>query len=120
MPMMESLLAYSESIGHPRVKKVYANWRGIGDKIIRVLYSLDFEPIQVSMGKTNSVDVKLAVDCLSMAQLFPSIQNYIIVTGDKDFIPVVTWIQAQRKNVIKNLKYQRKLTEWTNSSEKAN
>jgi len=98
-PMAESLIAYAEDKGHPRVKKVYANWRGISDAIIQALYSLGFEPVQVSMGKQNSVDVKLTVDCLSIAQDVPSIKFFIIVTGDKDYIPLVTRLRSLRKHV---------------------
>lgn len=99
VPMAESLIAYAESIGHPRIMKVYANWRGISDTITQALYSLGFEPIQVSMGKTNSVDMKLAVDCLSIAQELPSIKHFIIITGDKDYIPLVTRLRTQQKHV---------------------
>ena len=99
-PMAESLIAYAEEKGHPRIKKVYANWRGIRDAITQALYSLGFEPVQVSMGKVNSVDVKLTVDCLSIAQDVPSIKFFIIVTGDKDYIPLVTRLRSLRKYVI--------------------
>ena len=100
VPMAESLIAYAESIGHPRIMKVYANWHGISDTITQALYSLGFEPIQVSMGKINSVDMKLAVDCLSIAQELPSIKHFIIITGDKDYIPLVTRLRTQQKHVI--------------------
>lgn len=99
VPLAESLIEYSESIGHPRVKKVYSNWVGIHNVIIKALYSLGFEPIQVSMGKTNSVDLKIAVDCLDTAISNPLIKYFIIVTGDKDFIPVVNWLKANRREV---------------------
>ena len=100
VPMAESLIAYAESIGHPRIMKVYANWRGISDAVTQALYSLGFEPIQVSMGKINSVDMKLAVDCLSIVQDLPSIKHFIIITGDKDYIPLVARLRTQQKHVI--------------------
>lgn len=100
VPLAESLIEYSESVGHPCVKKVYSNWVEIKQAISQALYSLGFDPIQVSMGKTNSVDVKIAVDCIDTALSNPSIKHFIIITGDKDFIPVVNWLKAHRKNVI--------------------
>ncbi len=100
VPLAESLIEYCLSIGHPHVKKVYCDWVGVNKTIIKALYSLGFDAIQVSMGKTNSVDVKLAVDCLDIAQLHPSIEIFIIITGDKDFIPVVNWLKAHGKRVI--------------------
>lgn len=97
-PLAESLIEYAKSLGHLRVKIVYSNWRRKDERIVQTLYSLGFEPIHVSMGKTNSVDVKLVVDCLEAAYRDPALSQFIIVTGDKDFIPLV--------NALKDLKRQ--------------
>jgi len=100
VPIAEALIKYSESLGHPRVKKVYSDWTGINKEIIQALYSLGFDAIQVSMGKPNSVDVKIAVDCLETAQLYPEINCFILLTGDKDFISLVNALKANRRKVI--------------------
>lgn len=98
-PLAEALLMYSESIGHPYIKRVYGDWTKTNKIINQALYSLGFEPIQVSMGKTNSVDVKLAVDCLDTAIIHPFLNHFIIITGDKDFIPLVNWLKSHQKVV---------------------
>ncbi|WP_457920117.1 NYN domain-containing protein [Candidatus Lokiarchaeum ossiferum] len=100
VPLAESLDAYTAKIGFLRIKKINSDWTNVNKTILKAMYSLGFEPIQVSMGKTNSVDVKIAVDCLDTAQLIPSISTYIIVTGDKDFIPVINWLKSHKKRVI--------------------
>ena len=100
IPLAEALLSYAKSIGHPYIKRVYDDWAKAIKIIIQALYSLGFEPIQVSMGKTNSVDVKIAVDCLDTAINNPALRCFIIITGDKDFIPVVNWLKANQKEVI--------------------
>jgi uncharacterized protein (TIGR00288 family) len=100
VPLAEAIMEFAQSVGHPRIKKVYANWSNISTAISQALYSIGFDPIHVSMGKANSVDVKLAVDCLDIAFTFPNITHFLIVTGDKDFIPVVNWLKAQRKKTI--------------------
>ena len=100
IPIAEALITYSESLGHPRVKKVYSDWAGVNKAIIQALYSLGFDAIQISMGKTNSVDVKIAVDCLETAQLYPEINCFILLTGDKDFISLVNALRANRRKVI--------------------
>ncbi len=100
VPLAEALIKYAESQGHPRIKKVYSNWTGINKEIVQALYSLGFDTIHVSMGKKNSVDVKIAVDCLETANLYPDINCFIIVTGDKDFISVVNSLKADRRRVI--------------------
>lgn len=99
VPVAEKLVDYTKSLGHVRLKRVYANWANCNLAINRALYSLGFDPIHVSMGKANSVDVKIAVDCLDTAILYPTISDFIIVTGDKDFISVVNWLKDNRKKV---------------------
>ncbi|MCM1984367.1 NYN domain-containing protein [Lyngbya confervoides] len=116
-PLAELLVDYAKSLGHPRLKIVYANWSGrqLGpgwrrnvtaspalnkeEVVVKALYSLGFEPIYVSMGKANSSDVKLAVDCLNAVYRDPSLQHIIIVTGDKDFIPLVNALKDLGKTV---------------------
>lgn len=100
VPLAEALLQYSKSIGHPYIKRVYGDWAKTNKAITQALYSLGFETIQVSMGKINSVDVKIAVDCLDTAIIHSLINYFIIITGDKDFIPVVNWLKAHQKEVI--------------------
>ncbi len=99
VPLAEALIAYSESLGHPRLKTVYSNWRRESEVLVQALYSLGFEPIHVAMGKPNSVDVKLTVDCLNTAYRYPSIKRFIIVTADKDFIPLVNALKAMERKV---------------------
>jgi uncharacterized protein (TIGR00288 family) len=99
-PLAETLMDYARSLGHPCRKTVYANWRRESDVVVKALYSLGFEPIHVSMGKPNSVDIKLTVDCLNTAYRHPYIQKFIVVTADKDFIPLVHALKAMEKQVI--------------------
>jgi uncharacterized protein (TIGR00288 family) len=98
-PLAESLIEYAKSLGHLRVKTVYSNWRRKDERIVQTLYSLGFEPIHVSMGKANSVDVKLVVDCLEAAYRDPTLSRFIIVTGDKDFIPLVNALKDLERQV---------------------
>ncbi|MGF1514440.1 MAG: NYN domain-containing protein [Elainellaceae cyanobacterium] len=98
-PLAESLVSYSEKKGHTRFKMVYANWRREREPLVQALYSLGFEPIHVSTGKENSVDIKLTVDCLNTAHHHPHIQQFIIVTADRDFVPLVNALRTLRKRV---------------------
>ncbi|MBD2128926.1 NYN domain-containing protein [Microcoleus sp. ZQ-A2] len=101
LPLAEALIAYSESLGHPKILRVYSNWQREKSAVsVQALYSLGFEPIHVSMGKPNSVDLKLAIDCLSTAYNHSEIEQFIIVTADKDFIPLVNALKALKKRVI--------------------
>lgn len=98
-PVAESIVEYSKSQGHLRVKAVYANWRRENEAVAKTLYSMGFEPIHISLRKANSVDVKLAVDCLTAAYQYPNIKNFIIVTADKDFIPLANALKALERRV---------------------
>jgi uncharacterized protein (TIGR00288 family) len=101
LPLAEALIAYSGSLGHPTILRVYSNWQREKSAVsVQALYSLGFEPIHVSMGKPNSVDLKLAIDCLSTAYNHSEIEHFIIVTADKDFIPLVNALKALKKRVI--------------------
>ena len=48
----------------------------------------------------NSADMQLAVLIASTVYLHPSISTYILITGDRDFIPVANFLRAQGKYVI--------------------
>ncbi|NJK40746.1 MAG: NYN domain-containing protein [Acaryochloridaceae cyanobacterium SU_2_1] len=98
-PLAESIVDYSQSQGHTRLKIVYSNWRREKESLVQALYSLGFEPIHVSTGKENSVDVKLTVDCLNTAYQYPQVHQFIIVTGDRDFVPLVNALKNLKKRV---------------------
>lgn len=98
-PLAESLVNYAQTQGHPRIKMVYSNWRRERDILVQVLYSLGFETIHVSTGKENSVDIKLTVDCLNAAYQYPDIHQFILVTADRDFVPLVNALKTLRKKV---------------------
>jgi uncharacterized protein (TIGR00288 family) len=90
---------YISSQGHPRIKKVYSNWQKEGKSGKQTLTTFGFEQVQVSMGKQNSVDIKLAVDCLTIAYDQPEIQHFILVSADKDYIPLVNALKSMQKRV---------------------
>lgn len=98
-PLAESLTEYSKSLGNPRLKKVYSDWTREKEYLVQALYSLGFEPVHVAMGKANSVDVKLAVDCLAAAYQYPNIQQLIIVAADRDYIPLINRLKMLGKKV---------------------
>lgn len=98
-PLAESLTEYSVSLGNPRVKKVYSDWQREKKHLVQALYSLGFETVHVAMGKENSVDVKLAVDCIAAAYQYTSIQQFIIVAADRDYVPLINRLKMLGKKV---------------------
>lgn len=93
------ITSYVESYGIPRVKRIYANWNGASRLTSKTLTRLGFDQLNVSSGKQNSVDIKLAVDCLTTAYQHPEIRGFVLITGDKDYIPLVTALKTLGREV---------------------
>ncbi len=90
----------AQELGHPRQKCVYSNWNNEATTVTQSLASYGFSTIQVSMGKTNSVDIRLAVDCIATAYQHPEITHFVLVTSDKDYIPLVHQLRSMQRQVI--------------------
>ncbi|MGB8699407.1 MAG: NYN domain-containing protein [Thermosynechococcaceae cyanobacterium] len=97
--LVSSIHDYAQQQGHLRLKKVYANWKVVPRQVGHKLTELGFDQVQVSMGKQNSVDVKLAVDCLSAAQEMTHLDHFILVSADKDFISLIHRLKSLKKKV---------------------
>src|SRR5918994_1593762 len=50
--------------------------------------------------RTNSIDVMLAVECADFLHTHPQVDTYVLVTGDGDFIPLVSLLRSRGKNVV--------------------
>jgi uncharacterized LabA/DUF88 family protein len=50
--------------------------------------------------RTNSIDVMLAVECSDFLHDHPQVDTYVLVTGDGDFIPLVSLLRSKGKNVV--------------------
>lgn len=90
----------AQAKGHCLKKYVYSNWGQESLKAAPPLTSHGFNAIHVAMGKPNSVDVRLAVDCISAAYEHPDIKHFVLVTSDKDYISLVNKLQELRREVI--------------------
>lgn len=98
---ISALREVAESHGRLVLAKAYADWRESrfqADSL--VLYKIGFEPVYVPAGFKNNVDVKLATDCIDFAYKHPNIGVFLLVTGDGDFIHVVTALRPLGKKVI--------------------
>lgn len=94
--------------------KAYANWQeGQHLRDPNDLYSAGIEPIYVPtviLGFTdspggaprrkNSVDVKLAVDCVDASLSNPNIATFVLVTGDGDFVHLINTLRLRGKKVV--------------------
>ncbi|MBM2810652.1 MAG: hypothetical protein HW416_1411 [Chloroflexi bacterium] len=115
LPNVQALKEAAGRFGRVVTAKAYANWQeGQNLRDPNDLYSVGIEPIYVPTifigpGDTstaglprrkNSVDVKLAVDAVEFALLNPTVQAFVFVTGDGDFIHLVNTLRTRGKRVV--------------------
>ena len=110
-PNVSAILEKSREYGRIVSATAYADWTD-GDfrDAPPTLYSNGISPRYISAryfpgGKsqkrrTNSIDVMLAVECSDFLHTHPQVDTYVLVTGDGDFIPLVTLLRSGGKKVV--------------------
>jgi len=88
-------------VGRIIVKRAYGDWSGASNKRDQLL-ELGIEPIQVfhatPSGK-NTSDIRLGIDAVDL--LYQStVDTFVIVSADSDFVPLVSRLRAAGKMVI--------------------
>lgn len=114
LPNVQALKETAARFGRVVTARAYANWQeGQHLRDPNDLYSVGIEPIYVPTifigpgdaagdgpRRKNSVDVKLAVDAVEFALLNPTVQTFVFVTGDGDFIHLVNTLRTRGKRVV--------------------
>ncbi len=103
----EALTRLADQYGRALVVNAYADWRMKDvNQYQSELYRLGAELVQV-MGKRyggdsfkNAVDVRMAVDAITIVHTLPHINVFVIVSGDRDFIHVLRELRRHGKTVI--------------------
>jgi uncharacterized LabA/DUF88 family protein len=110
-PNVSAILEKAREYGRIVSATAYADWTD-GDfrDAPPTLYSNGISPRYISAryfpgGKsqkrrTNSIDVMLAVECSDFLHNHPQVDTYVLVTGDGDFIPLVTLLRSRGKRVV--------------------
>jgi uncharacterized LabA/DUF88 family protein len=110
-PNVSAILEKAREYGRIVSAAAYADWTD-GDfrQAPPTLYSNGISPRYISAryfpgGKsqkrrTNSIDVMLAVECSDFLHDHPQVDTYVLVTGDGDFIPLVSLLRSKGKNVV--------------------
>jgi uncharacterized LabA/DUF88 family protein len=110
-PNVSAILEKAREYGRIVSATAYADWTD-GDfrDAPPTLYSNGISPRYISAryfpgGKsqkrrTNSIDVMLAVECSDFLHTHPQVDTYVLVTGDGDFIPLVTLLRSRGKKVV--------------------
>lgn len=102
----EAVFRLADEYGRVLVANAYADWRmkdvnqyqtdlyGLGIELVHVLGRRHGASIK------NAVDVKMAVDAVSLMSSLPHIDVFVIVSGDRDFIHVLKELRRHGKTVI--------------------
>lgn len=109
-PNFEAIMDRCGDLGRVVISRAYADWYRY-PRVTSALYANAIEPIYVAtyyydkdMGRTgraikNSVDMNLCIDAMKTLFTNPNISKFVLVTGDRDFIPLVNSIRQQGKEV---------------------
>ncbi|MEF3274618.1 MAG: NYN domain-containing protein, partial [Chloroflexus sp.] len=109
-PNFEAIIDRCNDLGRVVISRAYADWYRY-PRITSALYANAIEPIYVATyyydkdaGRTgraikNSVDMNLCIDAMKTLFLNPNVTRFVLVTGDRDFIPLVHSIRQQGKEV---------------------
>jgi len=110
-PNVSAILEKSREYGRIVTANAYADWTD-GDfrDAPPTLYSNGISPRYISARyfpggrshkrRTNSIDVMLAVECSDYLHYHPQVDTYVLVTGDGDFIPLVSLLRSRGKTVV--------------------
>jgi uncharacterized protein (TIGR00288 family) len=99
---VDVLFSLAEEYGSVVLANAYGDWRNRQLNQFQLdLYKSGVELVHVlARGRKNAVDVKMAVDAIEMIWRYPEIGTFVIVSGDRDFIPVLKTLRRHGKSVI--------------------
>jgi len=110
-PNFEYVMDKCAEYGRITIARAYADWYRY-PRVTSALYAHGIEPMYVptyyyerdkshsASAIKNSVDIHLCIDAIKTLYGYPSIGSYVLVTGDRDFIPAVNTIRQYGKWVV--------------------
>lgn len=110
-PNFESVMDRCSEYGRVTIARAYADWYRY-PRVTNALYANGIEPIYVPtyhynrdagrVGKAikNSVDMHLCIDMMKTLYAYLNIQTYVLVTGDRDFIPLINAVRQLGKRTV--------------------
>lgn len=101
---LRAILGELEEKGRILLKRSYADWGYYKDYRSDLLQH-GIEPVQVFAaardreGWKNGADIRIAIDAIETAFRFPEITDFVLVTGDSDFLSLVNRLRENGKTV---------------------
>ncbi|MBI2952719.1 MAG: NYN domain-containing protein [Chloroflexi bacterium] len=108
-PDVKRIVQTAQKYGTILIARAYAEWNATSDRLnlyragVEPVYAptfrFDADPItQAARGKSLA-DPCMVADCVDILHLLPKITTFVVVSGDKDLIPVVRLAQLRGKRV---------------------
>ncbi|MBM4062596.1 MAG: NYN domain-containing protein, partial [Planctomycetes bacterium] len=103
---LENLFGLAGEYGPVATARAYADWRWRDINQHQVmLYRAGVDLVHVfgrmnSAGAKNSADVQMATDAIEAIWTLPHVQTFVIVSGDRDFLPVLKTLRRYGKTVV--------------------
>jgi len=110
-PNFESIMEQCQRYGRITISRAYADWYRY-PRVTNALYANAIEPMYVPtyhydreqgrMGRPikNSVDMHLCIDLMKTLYAYGNIGTYVLITGDRDFIPLINAVRQQGKRTV--------------------
>jgi uncharacterized protein (TIGR00288 family) len=101
---LQAILGELEEKGRILVKRAYADWGYYKDYRSDLLRQ-GIEPVQVFAaardreGWKNGADIRIAIDAIETVFRFPDITDFVLVSGDSDFLSLVNRLRENGKTV---------------------
>ncbi len=109
VPDLGRIVQRSREIGTILLAKAYAEWSVTSERLavyragVEPAYAPTFrfepDPSAPNVRSKSLADPCMVTDCVETLHLLPAITDFVIVTGDKDLIPVVRLAQLRGKKV---------------------
>jgi uncharacterized LabA/DUF88 family protein len=109
-PNIDVIVQKAQQYGTVVMARAYAEWTVMVDRL--EVYKAGVEPIYApvfhserdlsgQMGKGKSLaDPVMVTDCIDFLHLLPQVGTYVLVTGDKDMMPVVRLAKLRGRRVV--------------------
>ena len=107
-PNFEVLMDKCQEYGRIVLARAYADWSR-HNTVIAPLQASGFDPVYVPTyfyeskerkARKNAVDIHIAIEAVEVMYTQPHINTFILLTGDKDFIPLANALRRNGKTVI--------------------
>lgn len=109
-PDFDVILEKCREWGRITIARAYSDWSEFARVVTGQMFSSGIEPIYVptrkfydaktrSQATKNAVDIHIAIDIVKDVLLTKNIDTFVLVSGDRDFVPLINVIRAAGKEI---------------------